>query len=362
MQLNYHGYFNNTGYSIAAQDYILAMQSVKPDVDIRVHYINGSIAAGVSSNRKQLFAAMHNKESKDSNINLYHSIPVRYRRAAGKQKHLGFCVFETINPPPDWIETMNNMDGIITASNFNKSVFEASGVKVPIHVVPHCFDPKLFHRNVKPKGRFRQTTFISMGTWKDRKNWKLLIQAWYEAFEERNSVCLYIKTDKPNELKRTVQEIKKTGNWRSKSTAPIYCEENPLCDFEEIPRILRKGDIYISASMGEGFGICGLHAMALGLPVVTTRFGGCLQYAEPSLCTYIEPVRYKRVAVMDKIPQLSNCIWPHLDVKEVAQKMQYILHSTKERDQKAEAAYEAVHRGFTYEVIGKKMLEVLELS
>ncbi len=256
MQLNYHGYFNDTGYSCACQDYILAMLRVNPNVNIRTHYINRRLGLGMSRNRKQLFTALNKKEPSEPSVNLYHCIPPRYRRPPGKTKHFGFCVFETINPPTEWIPQMNNMDAIITASQFNKGIFESHGVERPIHLVPHCFDEKLFNKDTKAPGRYSQTTFISIGAWKVRKNWESLIRAWYQAFEQRHNVCLLIKTNKPNELETLVQHVKRTSEWRSKATAPIYCEDEPLCDFEDIPKFLRKGDIYISASLGEGFGLC----------------------------------------------------------------------------------------------------------
>jgi len=158
-----------------------------------------------------------------------------------------------------------------------------------------------------------------------------------------------------------VQEVKQNSVWRSKSTAPIYCEENPICDFEEIPKFMKKGDIYISTSLGEGFGLGGLHAMALNIPVITTRFGGSLQYAKPDLCTYLEPSKYRRVAIMDKIPQLSNCIWPQLEMQDVVNKMRYVLMNVKDREQRAEKAYKSVHENYSYDTIGKLFLELLEL-
>ncbi len=362
MQLNYHGYFNNTGYSIAAQDYILAMMRVSPNVDVRTHFINRRLGLGMSRNRQQLFTALNKKDPLEPSVNLYHCIPPRYRRPPDKAKHFGFCVFETINPPAEWAEQMNNMDAILTASQFNKSIFENHGVKRPIRIVPHCFDEKLFNKDTKSHGRFNQTTFISVGAWKIRKNWECLIKAWYQAFELRHNVCLLIKTDKPHELKALVQHVKRTFEWRSKSTAPIYCEDEPVCDFEDIPKILRKGDIYISASMGEGFGISGLHAMALGIPVITTRFGGVLEYAKPDLCTYLEPQKYRNIPVMDGIPQLSNCIWPYLSIGEVSNKMRQVMYEVKDREEKAERAYKYVHKRFTYQAIGTKLIEALELE
>lgn len=362
MQLNYHGYCNATGYSIACQENILALLRVNPDIDIRLHYVNRLIGEGISDNRKQILTSLHHKEATEPNVNLYHTIPARYRRPPGKTKHFGYCVFETINLPQDWVETMNNMDGIITASEFNKNIFESSGVDVPISIVPHCFDTKMFNRSVNHTGRYKDTTFISMGAWKERKNWSLLIRSWYEAFELRDNVCLLIKTDKPKDLKVLVSAIKSTEKWKSKNTAPIYCEENPLCNFEDIPKLLKKGDIYISTSLGEGFGYGGLHAMALGIPVITTRFGGSLEYAKPELCTYLEPKKYVRQAVMDNIPQLSNCIWPLLDVTEVSTKMRYVLSNIQERENKSFRAYDFVHENFCYENIGKKLISSLELD
>jgi glycosyltransferase involved in cell wall biosynthesis len=362
MQLNYFGYFNSTGYSTSAQDYILAMMRVHPDVDIRTHYVNRRIGLGVSKNRNQIFTALNKKEASDPSVNLYHCIPPRYRRPPDKSKHFGFCVFETINPPKEWIPQMNNMDEIITASQFNKSIFENQGVTQPIHVVPHCFDEKMFNKDTKPPGRYSKFTFISIGAWKTRKNWEILIKAWYHAFELRNNVCLLIKTDKPDELKALVKHIKSTSEWRSKSTCPIYCEDEPVCDFEDIPKILRKGDIYISASLGEGFGLPGLHAMALGIPVVTTRFGGVLEYAKPDLCTYLEPHKYRNIPNMDNIPQLNNCVWPYLTISEISNKMRQVMHEVKDREEKAEKAYQYVHEKFTYQTIGNKLLETLELK
>ena len=360
MQLNYHGYFNNTGYSIACQDYILAMLRVNPDADIRTHYVNRRLGLGMSQNRQQLFTALNKKDPSEPNVNLYHCIPPRYR-PTGEAKNFGFCVFETINPPDGWIAQMNSMDAILTASQFNKSIFENHGVECPIHLVPHCFDEELFNKDTKAHGRYNQITFISIGAWKVRKNWEALIRAWYQAFELRHGVCLLIKTDKPHELKTLVQHVKSTSEWRAKSTAPIYSEDEPVCDFEDIPKILRKGDIYISASLGEGFGLPGLQAMALGIPVITTRFGGALEYAKPDLCTYLEPQRYRNIPVMDGIPQLNNCIWPYLTIGEISNKMRQVMHEVKDREEKAERAYQYVHEKFTYQTIGTKLLETLEL-
>lgn len=360
MQLNYFMYCNYTGYSISAQDYILAMKRCRPKMDIKIHYINEGTKVGVSKDRQQIFMAMNKKSAHLPRINLYHSIPNRYRQPKRSEKNIGFCIYETIDPPREWVAMMNAMDGIITASHFNKNIFITNGVKRPVYVIPHCFDPKMFNEKVSSIGRYNMTTFIGMGTWKTRKNWDNLIKAWYDAFEKKDHVCLLIKTDKPKSLAATVMRIKRTEGWRSKDTAPIYAEESPNCTFEQIPSILRKGDIYISPSLGEGFGLPTLHAMALGMPVVITRYGGSLEFAKPDLCTYFEPKEYVKHPVMDGIPQFTNKIWPKIGIVEIRNKLRYVFENWEERKKKAELAYEYVHKNLTYDVIGNQFLDVLE--
>ncbi len=252
MQIHYHAYANQTGYSISAQDYILAMLHVDPGIDIKFHPQNRH-HLGISPNRRQLLKSLQNKPDQSDQIHIYHTTPYRYRRTKGSKKSIGICLFETINPPKQWVNEMNTMDAIIVASAFNEGVFKASGVERPIHVVPHCFDTTMFHRDVEPTGRYQLTTFLSIGTWKKRKNWEGLIKAFYDGFSAKDGVCLLIKTDKPRELQSMVQRIKRTCEWRSKDTAPVYSEENLACYFEEIPKIMKKGDIYVCASRGEGF-------------------------------------------------------------------------------------------------------------
>lgn len=357
MQLNYWMYMNHSGYSVCAQDYVLAAMRTNPELDIKISHIVRASEKGISKDRTQLFHSLKRKESHKPQVSLFHSIPHLYRRPEFSDKHIGFSIFETINPPEAWITKMNQMDEIITASAFNKRIFEEAGATKPISVVPHCFDSQMFNKDVKPVGRYAKTTFLSIGQWRNRKNWDMLIKAFYDAFEKKDNVCLLIKTDKPTNLQTMVTQIKRTCEWRSKDTAPIYAEENQLCDFEDIPKIMAKGDIYISASLGEGFGLPGLHAMALGLPVITVRFGGSLEYALPNLCTYIEPKNYKTYNVMDSIPQFNNCIWPVLRIGDVRNAMRKVYddYPTESRN----AAYKHVHENFTYEAIGPKFAEAV---
>jgi len=363
MQLVYYIYSNSSGYSCASQDYLFAIKQVSPNLSVKLQYLSSNRKTGISENRYQLLESMRCNNLQEKYIEFQHCIPPRYKRTSKAIRSIGFSIFETIGIEKIWVQEMNKMDKIITATQFNRSIFVTDGVTVPIDVVPHCFDKKLFNKDVVPKGRYDQFTFFSMGTWKKRKNFEALIKGFYMAFDNnKDDVCLVIKTDKPNELRATVEKIKRTTEWRSKETCPIYAEDNVNCDFEQIPQIMAKSDVAINCSLGEGYGIFGMHSMALNLPFITVKFGGSLEYAKSEFCTYLDPSGYEKVPIMDGIPQFRNKIWPIVRIKEIAEKMRYAYDNYKIVQRKAGLAYDYVHQNFSYEAIGPKMIEALGLE
>jgi len=254
MQIKYTNYFNNTGYSISAQSYIKAMLHVNPDLDLKISAISGfREKQGISRERYEFFKKLYQKKDNPNYISIQHCIPRIYLSDKAK-KRIGFTIFETIDPPDSWIKQMNTMDHIVTASHFNQGSFQSKrSIRLirPVTVIPHCFDRELFNKEVRPDGRYGLFTFLYIGTWKERKNFKSLIKAFYQSFSQKDQVCLLLKTDKPRALKETIRSIKQDG-YRTKDTASIYTEDN-IIDFEGMPKLMKKADVYISPSLGEGF-------------------------------------------------------------------------------------------------------------
>ena len=89
MQLVWHIYLNSTGYSISAQEYILSMLSLKPDLDIKVVRKNEPVNRGISVNRNQFFTALCNKKDAKDQINIFHTIPPKYNMPKTSKKNIG---------------------------------------------------------------------------------------------------------------------------------------------------------------------------------------------------------------------------------------------------------------------------------
>lgn len=362
MQLIYNHFLNHTGYSIAAQDYILSILRVSHNFDIRSIPYNTSIRSGISVQRQQFFNQLINKKVNNPFTCFSHSTPDRFVKLKGASLNAGFCIFETITIPDHWVKHMNTMDLIVTASDFNRLCFINCGVKQPIKVVPHAFDELLFNKSSKNTGRYKLFTFLSIGTWRKRKNWETLIKSFYEAFEQKDEVCLLIKTDKLSEMQSLITKTKQMPQWKSKQTAPIFLENKALCSFEEIPEIIKKADVYVNASLGEGYGLSGMQALAMNIPILITKFGGSLEYAKPEFSTYIEPNGYSTLPNMDNFPQFKNAIWPQIEINEVAEKMKYMKTNYSDVMAKTEKGYNFVHMNMSYNAIGPKILSALGIN
>jgi glycosyltransferase involved in cell wall biosynthesis len=349
-------YLNSTGYSIAAQDYVAAMKCANPNLDLRTEFYNQT-HLGVSREKADFFTGMKKTVTAGQAILINHAIPYHYKRDPIYAKHAGVCLFEAINPPAAWVAKMNQMDMILAASQFNRKVFNKSGVKVPIAVIPHAFDTNMWHKDVQPCKSHGRKTVISIGAWKRRKNWEGLIAAFLDAFEEKDGVQMIVKTDRQQLMRQLIQRIKVDPRWRGKSVGPIKVDSREHCSYEEIPALMKQGDAYVSASLGEGFGLSGLHAMALGIPVVTPKFGGVLEYAKPGFALFVEPTRMQKLKSMDNFPQFADCWWPIIKSSDIAAKMRQAI--LEDQTEMVEKAYQHVHARFPYKVIGTQMIEAV---
>lgn len=355
MEILYNMYCNATGYSVSSQDYVMSLLGTN-ECKIKLQPVNQRFV-GISKSRLEWIDSLRKTEISDNYISIQQCIPPVYSQFK-KHKNIGIAVFETIDPPKSWITNTNKMDLILFPSHFNKNTFISAGLKTPSEVIPHCFDVKLFNDKVKPKGRYNRFTFMYIATYRQRKNFDELINGYYDAFSDSDNVCLIIKTDKAKQLNGLILSIK-SQKWRSKNTSPIYLDDQ-IIDFEEIPSYMKKADVVISPSRGEGFNIPCLHALALKVPVIVTRYGGCLEYSKPEYVTYFEPSEYKRQPNIDNLPQFHNKIWAEVKAGEIRDKLVYAFNNYAELTKKTDIAYAYVHENYNYESTGKLFLEVFK--
>lgn len=214
-----------------------------------------------------------------------------FRPVTGASYTIARTMFETDGLHRTSVENLNTVDEVWVPSRFNLETFRAAGVRVPISVVGAGVDARRFHPGVKPlvvPGR-RGTVFLSMFEWSHRKGWDVLLRAWSAAFRAEDDVTLVLRTyprsafesvgDAQAMAEQLVEEgIGSLGLSRGR-LAPVVVLGSHLPP-ADVPRLLAAADCYVAPSRGEGWGRPQHEAMAVGRPVIATRWSANLEFMD----------------------------------------------------------------------------------
>jgi len=194
-------------------------------------------------------------------------------------------VWETTRIPAAWRPYMNHFDAIFVPSKQNRRALIASGVKVPIYIVPHGVNSRAYHpKNAKfhlrnDAGKF---VFLSVFTFQHRKNPEGLLRAYWKEFKAKEPVLLVIKTSGINgkselSIKRKIRAYKASLGLTGGKTAPVIIIGRHLQD-KKLKGLYTRANAFVLPTRGEGVGLPFLEALASGTPVIATRWGGHMDF------------------------------------------------------------------------------------
>tara|TARA_Y100001972_G_scaffold31429_1_gene38674 strand:+ start:593 stop:1768 length:1176 start_codon:yes stop_codon:yes gene_type:complete len=214
-------------------------------------------------------------------------------------KNIGItAAVETTSCNPEWVNNCNNMDLVITPSEFTKQVLVNTGleenkVSVVHETYPEIFDNtglnanslKNFLDNLDTKKNFLIVGQITgLNTKSDRKNLFNTLKAFISAYKDDKEVGLILKTNSGRNTKidkyKTINIIKSIINDVGKKEFPrIHFLHGNLTESELYELYTNeKVNYFISASRGEGFGLPLIESARLGLPVIATNWSGHLDF------------------------------------------------------------------------------------
>lgn len=193
-------------------------------------------------------------------------------------------VWETTMIPKRWRASVNRYDAVFVPSIQNKDALRKSGTKVPVYRVPHGVHAHLFTPQQKSQRHSATSPFIFLSVFgfQHRKNPEALLRAYWEQFSSRDPVHLIIKTNgyasHENEkwIRNRIEAYKRSLHLR-KSTAPLTLitrHLNPL----QMKQLYGKSHAFVLPTRGEGVGMPFLEAMASGIPVIATGWGGHMDF------------------------------------------------------------------------------------
>lgn len=361
-----------------------------------VEYWNNEVVGGrlfgytASSRFLKIFLLGEGVElTDDAHTAVHYCHPFLYRPIKGK-KNIIFTMHESTDIDQDFLRAFANCDGILTPTEFCRDVFRKHERRVPIRVSPLGYasmyytykerqrpevisgsidqicdrllwyidqlEPKMKRGNVLPERPYRpiklfekmeplvlKEPFVYMysGAPNARKGWARVVSAWSHFFDELPWCLLYAKTS----------QVYSDGDVSHVNNVIADTRRFVISDLNEM---LHEAHCFVSPSMGEGMGLTVLEAMGTGLPIITTKWSGHLDFCNDDNSYFVSHILEKAAQGKEDELLLTAAI---ADIPDVGRKMVEVFRNYGEALAKGRNGYKLVSSKFTWEKAARKLIE-----
>ncbi len=257
----------------------------------------------------------------------------------GCERIINYSMWESTRIPEDQVEEINRSVALqYVPCRQNLESFRESGVRIPMKILHHGVDASRFP--YLTRGRTETFTFGTFGDLSPRKGIDVLLRAFRDEFAPGEPARLLLKSSSP---------------------APEYAASDPrivltsgFLEPELLLELLRRMDVFVLPSRGEGFGLCGLEAMATGLPLIATAWGGPAEYLDPADSF---PLAYRLVdaAGVESNHVRYHGLWAEPDYEHLRHLLRWLFEHPEEAVEKGRLAAERVHARWDWDRLARQM-------
>lgn len=287
---------------------------------------------------------MLKRNPEDADINLVVGIPSFWPIYMSEPKpFIGFFVWEGNKVPVSWIDiflderckqiwvpSIHTKDAIL---NTEKGKIAESKIKV----VPHGVNLDIF-KPIENKDKKRFTFVMSGGwpkSWYDRKGLSYGIKAYMEEFTNKDDVEMVVKVNSAYGLdfNKNIKDL----DIKNKNVPKLTAILDNLA-YPKLVEVYNKGDVFVNTSLADGFNLNCIEAMACGLPVLTTDFGGQIDFVNKDNGWILEEGEMKEAHILTMSDMIYEGIkWKIPCIDEIRKKLRELYNKKDVKDKSSKA-------------------------
>jgi glycosyltransferase involved in cell wall biosynthesis len=266
-------------------------------------------------------------------------------------------------------EPCRRADVCAVPSTFCAKACISSGIpRDRVKVVPYPLDSSIWNTEVQPSlardGRFR---FLYMNSIYERKGLDVLLRAYWLEFGKNEPVLLTIKSyrenDRPDPATNFIAKVAREMGIDPNERAPIAVIDEPMRD-DKVPAFVRSFDAVVSPHRSEGFGMGPWYAMALGVPVICTDYGGVTDFATDDTAWLVDVENMQRPSLseVEIFGHLDGIVWAEPSAESLRVQMRSCASDVNSRMEKSGNGADLVASRYSYDVVGQKLLDTIDTA
>ena len=235
---------------------------------------------------------MIKKQLVEDEINLIITNPMFWRLNTQAKRNWAYLVWEGDKIPKCYLEecfnpeieyifcpSQHTREAIINSlakwTQDNPKELAPTDILEKVKVMPHGVDLDLFY----PKDKPNKCVFVANKGFRnleDRGGIQYLIRAYFEEFTDKDNVELLLKINPAYGIPNLQEIINKLSP--RKEGLPLLNIDIQSYPYNKLVNLYNRGTIFVSPTRAEAYNLPCIEAMACGLPVITTNYGGQSEY------------------------------------------------------------------------------------
>ena len=294
MKILYIGHYKeNSGWSQAAIDYILSLDSAGLDIVCKNIKLTNN-----EYNIPERILELEQKDSKNIDYCIQHVLPHHLVATTKFKKNISYFVGETDTIKHlIWFESLASMDEVWVPNKSYVEVLKKDGLE-NVKCLPHTFNLNKYKKeyptlNLKEYNNYFK--FYTISEISDRKNIDSIIRCYYSEFTADDNVLLILKVkqngigaeqingyinQKIKDIRTNLRMYNNDDKYPAHLVIANDMTEDQLCSLH------KTCDCFVGPSHGEAWSIPSFEAMCFGKTPICSNEGGPKDYIDLSIPYY----------------------------------------------------------------------------